>query len=101
MDIPGPFPAEIFLNYSRFTNRLVYSKNRSSTFNLTMIALGAAEASFEFGLPIWEYGAAVLIVREAGGAAVVSSEEAFNVMSANVICARNTQTAETLIKKIN
>lgn len=34
---------------------------------MCMVALGGADANFEFGIHIWDFAASDLIVREAGG----------------------------------
>lgn len=39
----------------------------SAAINLCTLASGGADASYEFGLHIWDFAAAGLIVEEAGG----------------------------------
>lgn len=37
---------------------------------MAMVAMGGADAYFEFGIHAWDYGAGDLLVREAGGVCI-------------------------------
>lgn len=39
----------------------------SAALNMAMVAMGAADANFEFGIHAWDIAAGILIVEEAGG----------------------------------
>lgn len=42
----------------------------SAALNMCMVALGGADANFEFGIHVWDFAAGDLIVREAGGVCI-------------------------------
>lgn len=45
----------------------------SSTLALCLIATGAAEAYYQYGLHCWDIAAAAVIIREAGGVVIDTS----------------------------
>lgn len=47
---------------------------------MCMVALGGADANFEFGIHIWDFAAGDLIVREAGGCCIDPSGIAINLL---------------------
>lgn len=51
---------------------MIFDNNRtrsvgSAALDMAMVAMGGADAYFEFGIHAWDYGAGDLLVREAGG----------------------------------
>jgi len=47
----------------------------SAAMNLCTLARGGADANYEFGLHVWDFAAAGLIVEEAGGVVLDPSGE--------------------------
>lgn len=65
-----------------------------------MVAQGAADAYFEFGVHAWDYGAGALIVREAGGVAIDPSGGPLDIMSRRVLVASSQELADAIVQKI-
>ncbi|CAG0887648.1 unnamed protein product [Cyprideis torosa] len=61
----------------------------AAALDLALIARGAAEVYYEFGLHIWDMAAATVIIREAGGVVVDTSGGPFDPMSRRIIAAAN------------
>lgn len=55
----------------------------SAALNMTMVAMGAADANFEFGIHAWDIAAGALIVEEAGGAVI---DPAGNLYCSHIFC---------------
>lgn len=72
----------------------------SAALNMAMVALGAADAYFEFGVHIWDIAAGEIIVREAGGIIIDPSGGALDRLSRRVLVAGTPQLAEQLSQKI-
>ncbi|KAG7191174.1 hypothetical protein KM043_013970 [Ampulex compressa] len=68
----------------------------SAALNMCMVALGAADALFEFGIHAWDIAAGDLIVREAGGVCIDPAGSHFDVMSRRVLCASTMELAQEL-----
>lgn len=72
----------------------------SAALNMCMIALGGADACFEFGIHAWDIAAGDLIVREAGGVCIDPAGGPFDVMSRRVLCASSMELAQELVKEV-
>lgn len=64
--------------------------------NICMVALGAAECTFDFGAHAWDYAASEFIVREAGGVTIDPSGGKFDLMSRRLIVANSMEMAKQL-----
>ncbi|KAI1292798.1 Inositol monophosphatase 1 [Halotydeus destructor] len=62
-----------------------------------LVAEGSADAFFEIGLHVWDMAACVVIVREAGGAAIDTTGGHLDIMDRRLIVAAN----ESLAKQIS
>lgn len=67
---------------------------------MAMVAMGAAEAYFEFGIHIWDIAAGEIIVTEAGGVVCNPAGGPIDRMSRRVLCASSQALAEQLIQKL-
>lgn len=65
-----------------------------------MVACGAADAYFEFGIHIWDFAAGELLVTEAGGTIIDPAGGEIDRMSRRVLAASSAELAENLAKKI-
>lgn len=65
-----------------------------------MVAMGAADAYFEFGVHIWDIAAGELIVKEAGGVILDPAGGEIDRFSRRMLCASNQNLAQQLIKNI-
>ncbi|XP_029169753.1 inositol monophosphatase 1-like [Nylanderia fulva] len=72
----------------------------SAALDICMVALGGADAYFEFGIHAWDIAAGDLIVREAGGVSIDPAGGPFDVMSRRILCASSTELAQELSKII-
>ncbi|EDW73110.1 uncharacterized protein Dwil_GK17369 [Drosophila willistoni] len=70
----------------------------SAALNMSMVALGAADANYEFGIHAWDVCAGDLIVREAGGVVIDPSGGEFDIMSRRVLAASSPQLAQEISK---
>lgn len=70
----------------------------SAALNMAMVALGAADANYEFGIHAWDVCAGDLIVREAGGVVIDPAGGDFDIMSRRVLAAATPQLAQELSK---
>lgn len=70
----------------------------SAALNMAMVALGAADANYEFGIHAWDVCAGDLIVREAGGVVIDPAGGDFDIMSRRVLAAATPQLAQDLAK---
>jgi myo-inositol-1(or 4)-monophosphatase len=61
-----------------------------------MVALGAAEAAYDFGAHAWDYAASEFIVREAGGITMDPSGGPFDIMSRRLLVANSAEMAKQL-----
>lgn len=48
--------------------------------NMALVALGASDAYFEFGIHAWDVAAGDLIIREAGGVVIDPAGSFFNLV---------------------
>ncbi|CAI2734650.1 unnamed protein product [Schistosoma spindalis] len=72
----------------------------SAALHMCQIAAGNGDIFFEFGIHCWDYAAAVLIVREAGGFCCNFDGKPVDLMARNVICAGTPELANALIPLI-
>lgn len=70
----------------------------SAALNMSMVALGGADANFEFGIHAWDVAAGDIIVREAGGVCIDPAGGPFDVLSRRVLCASSMELAQSLAK---
>lgn len=65
-----------------------------------MVACGAADAYFEYGIHIWDIAAGELLVTEAGGTIIDPAGGAVDRLSRRVLVASSAELAEAISKKI-
>ncbi|KAH8415468.1 hypothetical protein KR222_000317 [Zaprionus bogoriensis] len=70
----------------------------SAALNMAMVALGAADANYEFGIHAWDVCAGDLIVREAGGVVIDPAGGDFDIMSRRVLAAATPELAQSIAK---
>ncbi|KAJ8668713.1 hypothetical protein QAD02_010376 [Eretmocerus hayati] len=66
----------------------------SCALNMCMVAMGAADLMYEFGIHVWDVAAADLIVREAGGVCIDPAGGDFDPLSRRVLCASSAELAK-------
>lgn len=72
----------------------------SAALDIAMVALGCADAYFEFGIHIWDFAAGELLVREAGGVVMDPSGGPIDRLSRRFLCASSLPLAEALSRTI-
>ncbi|XP_073843268.1 inositol monophosphatase 1-like [Musca autumnalis] len=72
----------------------------SAALNMSMVALGAADANYEFGIHAWDVCAGDLIVREAGGVVIDPAGGDFDMMSRRVLAASSIELAQEISKTL-
>jgi myo-inositol-1(or 4)-monophosphatase len=72
----------------------------SAALDMAMVALGAADAYFEFGIHIWDIAAGELLVTEAGGIIMDPSGSPIDRFSRRVLVASSQALAEQLSEKL-
>lgn len=72
----------------------------SAALNMAMVAMGGADANFEFGIHAWDVAAGDILVREAGGVCIDPAGGPFDILSRRVLCASTPELAEELSKTI-
>lgn len=70
----------------------------SAALNMAMVALGAADVNFEYGIHAWDIAAGDLIVREAGGVVVDPAGGPLDLMSRRVMAAATPELANEFAK---
>lgn len=70
----------------------------SAALNMAMVALGAADCNFEYGLHAWDMAAGDLIVREAGGVTLDPAGGPLDLMSRRVLAASTQELADEFVK---
>lgn len=63
---------------------------------MAMVALGAADCNFEYGIHAWDIAAGDLIVREAGGVTLDPAGGPLDLMSRRVLAASTSELAQEL-----
>lgn len=72
----------------------------SAALNMSMVALGAADANYEFGIHAWDVCAGDLIVREAGGVVIDPAGGPFDMMSRRVLAAATPELAKAITETL-
>lgn len=67
---------------------------------MAMVALGGAEAYFEYGVHIWDIAAGELLVTEAGGIVIDPAGGPLDRFSRRVLCASSKQLSEKLVQNL-
>ncbi|XP_012279373.1 inositol monophosphatase 1 isoform X2 [Orussus abietinus] len=70
----------------------------SAALNMCMVAMGGADANFEFGIHIWDIAAGDIIVREAGGVCIDPAGGVLDPLGRRVLCASTVELAQTIAK---
>lgn len=70
----------------------------SAALNMAMVALGGADANFEFGIHAWDVAAGDILVREAGGVCIDPAGGLFDILSRRVLCASTPELGQELAK---
>lgn len=65
----------------------------SAALNMAMVALGAADCNYEFGIHAWDIAAGDLIVREAGGYTCDPTGQPLDFMARRVLAASTPELA--------
>lgn len=72
----------------------------SAALNMAYVALGGADANYEFGIHAWDVAAGDLLVREAGGVVIDPAGGPLDLMSRRVLAASSIEVANDLSKLI-
>lgn len=72
----------------------------SAALNMAMVAMGAADVNFEFGIHAWDVAAGDILVREAGGICIDPAGAKFDVLSRRVLCASTLDLAHEVASSI-
>lgn len=72
----------------------------SAALNMAMVAMGGADANFEFGIHAWDIAAGDILVREAGGVCLDPSGAPLDLLSRRVLCASTPELAEEISKTV-
>lgn len=67
---------------------------------MAMVALGGADAYFEFGIHIWDIAAGEIIITEAGGVVIDPTGGPIDRFSRRVLCASSPQLAQKLVDNL-
>lgn len=70
----------------------------SAALNMAMVALGAADCNYEFGIHAWDIAAGDLIVREAGGITLDPAGGPLDLLSRRVLAASSPELAQEFVK---
>lgn len=63
-----------------------------------MVALGAADCNYEFGVHAWDIAAGDLIVREAGGVTMDPAGGPIDLLSRRILAASSNEVADEFVK---
>ncbi|XP_050336976.1 inositol monophosphatase 1 [Bactrocera neohumeralis] len=72
----------------------------AAALNLCMVALGAADINFEFGVHAWDVCAGELLVLEAGGVVIDTTGGKFDIMSRRILAASSEELAQEFAKHL-
>lgn len=64
---------------------------------MCMVALGAADINYEFGIHAWDIAAGDLIVREAGGVTMDPAGGNLDILSRRVLAASTKEVADAFV----
>lgn len=67
---------------------------------MCMVALGAADCFYEFGIHAWDIAAGDLIVREAGGVTIDPAGGPLDLMSRRALAASSTELAQAYVNTL-
>lgn len=70
----------------------------SAALNMAYVALGGADANYEYGIHAWDMAAGDLIVREAGGVVIDPAGGPLDIMSRRSLSACSPEVANELSK---
>lgn len=91
----------LFENYQRIIPKVHGIRTLgSAALNMSMVALGGADANFEFGIHAWDVAAGDIIVREAGGVCIDPAGGPFDVLARRVLCASTPELAQALAQTL-
>lgn len=65
-----------------------------------MVAMGAADAYFEYGIHIWDIAAGELLVKEAGGVAIDPAGGPIDRLSRRILFASSQELADQIAKEL-
>lgn len=65
--------------------------------NMAMVAIGGADAMYEYGIHAWDIAAADIIIREAGGVVIDPAGGPLDLMSRRVLCAATQELADQIV----
>lgn len=69
----------------------------AAAMNMSMVALGAADVNYEFGVHAWDIAAGDLLVREAGGVTMDPAGGPLDLMSRRVLAASSVELAQSFV----
>ncbi|THD24037.1 Inositol monophosphatase [Fasciola hepatica] len=72
----------------------------SAALHICQVAGGSGDAFFEFGIHCWDYAAAMLIVKEAGGYCCNYDGSSVDLMGRNFVCTSTPELAKALLPLI-
>lgn len=72
----------------------------SAALNMAMVALGGADANFEYGIHAWDIAAGDILVREAGGVCIDPAGGKFDVLSRRVLAAATIELAQEMASSL-
>lgn len=72
----------------------------SAALNICMVALGGADAYYEYGVHAWDYAAGEFIVREAGGYCCDPAGGPVDLMSRRILCASSKELADEIVPEL-
>lgn len=70
----------------------------TAALNLAMVALGAVDVNYEFGIHAWDYSAGDLLVREAGGVVMDPDGGKLDLLARRVLAASSPELAQEYVK---
>ncbi|XP_039287705.1 inositol monophosphatase 1 [Nilaparvata lugens] len=69
----------------------------SCAMNMALVAMGASDAYYEFGVHAWDYAAGDILVREAGGVAIDPAGGPLDLLSCRMLCAATQELSRELV----
>ncbi|XP_076827489.1 inositol monophosphatase 2 isoform X2 [Brachyhypopomus gauderio] len=72
----------------------------SSTLALCLLASGAAEGYYQYGLHCWDIAAAAVLIREAGGCVMDTTGGPLDLMSRRVVAAGSQEIADYIVQQL-
>ncbi|XP_067647778.1 inositol monophosphatase 1 [Eurosta solidaginis] len=91
----------VFDNFQKLVPRVHgFRMLGSAALNLAMVALGAADVNFEYGVHSWDVCAGELLVLEAGGVVLDPTGDKFDINSRRVLAASTEELAQAVAKQL-